>query len=80
MDLHATKIRFVQEFLRLKNERIVRKLTEVLREEKKKLYEAELKPMTQQDLEEMIDQAEADAEQGKLTDINTLRKDIDDWV
>ena len=80
MDIQSLKINFVQEFLRLKNEQIINRLTELLREEKKKLYEAELKPMTQKEFNEMIDQAEADAKHGRLTEVNSLRKDIDNWT
>jgi len=80
MDIQSLKINFVQEFLRLKNEQIIKSLVEWLREEKKKLYEAELKPLTQKEFTKMIDQAEADAKQGRLTEVNSLKKDIDNWT
>ncbi len=80
MDIQSLKINFVQEFLRLKNEQIIKSLVERLREEKKKLYEAELKPLTQKEFTKMIDQAEADAKQGRLTEVNSLKKDIDNWT
>jgi len=80
MDIQSLKINFVQEFLRLKNEQIINRLVGLLREEKKRLYESELKPMTQEDFNEMIDQAEADAKQGRLTEVSSLRKDIDNWT
>ena len=80
MDIQSLKINFVQEFLRLKNEQIIKSLVERLREKKKKLYEAELKPLTQKEFTKMIDQAEADAKQGRLTEVNSLKKDIDNWT
>ncbi len=80
MDIQSLKINFVQEFLRLKNEQIIKSLVERLREEKKKLYGAELKPLTQKEFTKMIDQAEADAKQGRLTEVNSLKKDIDNWT
>lgn len=80
MDIQSLKINFVQEFLRLKNEQIVSKFVELLRQEKKKLYEAELKPMTEKEFNGMIDKAEKDAKEGGLTEVNSLRKDIDSWT
>lgn len=80
MDIQSVKINFVQEFLRLKNEQTINRLVELLREEKVKQYESELKPMSQKELNGMIDQAEADATTGRVTASSSLRKDIDNWT
>ncbi len=80
MDIQSVKINFVQEFLRLKNEQSISRLVELLRREKIKQYESELKPMSRKELNNMIDQAEADVTAGKVTAASSLRKDIDTWT
>ncbi len=54
MDIHSLKINFVQEFLRLKNEQVINSLVEVLRQEKKKVYEADLKPMAKKEFNKAL--------------------------
>lgn len=79
MDIKSVKINFVQEFLRLKNEQSINRLVELLSREKIKQYESELKSMSHQELNDMIDQAEADVTAGRVTTASSLRKDIDTW-
>ena len=79
MDIHSVKLNFVQEFLRLKSEKSINRLVELLRTEKLKQYEAELKPMSQVEFDDLIDRAETDAAAGRVTSASSLRKDIDNW-
>ncbi len=46
MDLQLRKIAFVQEFLRVNNEKVVDRLEKLLTSEKKKLYKKDLSPFT----------------------------------
>jgi hypothetical protein len=80
MDIQSTKISFVQEFLRLKNEQSIKRLVELLHQEKVKQYESELKPMSEKELNDIVDQAEEDARAGRVTAASSLRKDIDNWT
>ena len=80
MDLHARKINFIQEFLRLKNEKIINKLENILKSEKKRKYEKELVPMTEDEFNKIIDQAENDSNAGRLTNARELKKEIDSWT
>lgn len=80
MDLHARKINFIQEFLRLKNEKIINKLENILKSEKKKKYEKELAPMTEDEFNKIIDHAENDSNAGRLTNARELKKEIDSWT
>lgn len=80
MDIQAAKLDFVQEFLRLNNEQSITKMMELLRQEKVKQYESALKPMSQQELNAMMDDAEADVTAGRVTAASSLRKDIDNWT
>ena len=75
MDIH-----FVQEFLRVKNEKLIDKLEKILKSERKKQFEDSLKPMNIKDFNKMIDNAEKDSKNGKLTSAQDLKKDIDSWI
>ena len=79
MDLQTKKLHFVQEFLRLKDESLIDKLNNMLRTERKKKFERELQPFRKKEFNEMIDNAEADSESGRLTSAQELKKEIDSW-
>ena len=79
MDIQARKIHFVQEFLRLNNEKLITKFEQILQTEKQKLYAAEVKPMSVEEFNKMIDSAEDDAENGRFRSAEDLEKDIDSW-
>ncbi|MBK0401661.1 hypothetical protein I5M27_01610 [Adhaeribacter sp. BT258] len=79
MDIQARKIHFVQEFLRLNNEKIVAKFEQILQSEKQKLYAAEVNPMSMEEFNKMIDSAEDDAANGRFRSAEDLEKDIDSW-
>ncbi|MCF8369675.1 MAG: hypothetical protein K9G76_11600 [Bacteroidales bacterium] len=79
MDIQTKKLHFVQEFLRLKDENIIDKLSDLLRIEKKKKIEKELKPFSQKELNDLIDKAESDSENGRLTSARELKNEIDSW-
>ena len=79
MDIQTKKLHFVQEFLRLKDENLIDKLSDLLRIEKKKKIEKELKPFSQKEFNDLIDSAESDSENGRLTSARELRNEIDSW-
>ena len=79
MDMSIQKLNFVQEFLRLNNEQIVNKLIDVLHQEKRKLYNREIQPMSVDELTNMINDAEEDVQNGNLTNANKLIEAIDSW-
>ncbi len=80
MDIQTRKLHFVQEFLRVKNEKLIDKLEKILKSERKKQFEDSLKPMNIKDFNKMIDNAEKDSKNGKLTSAQDLKKDIDSWI
>ncbi len=57
MDLQTRKIHFIQEFLRTANSSILEKFEKMLRQERKKMYEEEVKPITLDQYEKRIDSA-----------------------
>ncbi len=79
MDIQTKKLHFVQEFLRLKDESLIDKLTDLLRIEKKKKIEKELRPFSQKEFNDLIDSAESDSENGRLISARELKNEIDSW-
>lgn len=80
MDMRIQKLNFVQEFLRLNNDQIVNKLIDVLHQEKRKHYAQELQPLSMDEFNKMIDDAENDVKQGNVVNANKLMKDINTWT
>ena len=74
MDLQSRKLSFIEEFICLTNEEIIEKLEKLLRQERKKAYEAKLKPMTQEELEQRIEQAEEDIKNGRVYTTSEMRE------
>ena len=79
MDIQARKISIIQEFLRINSEELINKLDKFLHDEKKKIYEKELKPMSLDNFNDMIDKAEDDAVNGRVVEAKILKKDIEKW-
>ena len=79
MDLQTRKIQFIQEILRIKNENIIEKLEKILHQERKKVFDKELIPMTIEEFNELIDSAESDSENDRMYNAGEILKDIDTW-
>lgn len=79
MDIQARKLNLIQEFLRIDSEELISKLDKFLHSEKKKLYEKEMKPMSLDSFNAMIDQSEDDAVNGRVVDARILRKNAEKW-
>jgi len=79
MDLQTKKIQFIREVLRIKSEEIIDKLESILHQERRKSVEKDLNPMTLDEFNAIIDQAEDDAEHNRLYNAGEILKDIDTW-
>jgi hypothetical protein len=79
MDMQTRKLNFIQEFLRLKNEKLISKLENLLKSEKAKSYEEHIYPLSEEELNRIIDEAEKDSLEGRLTSAVELKKEIDSW-
>ena len=79
MDIQTRKINFVQEFLRLKNIKLIEKLEKILLEDKAKDYEANLKPMSIDNFNKMIDKSIDDAKQGNVVNARELKESVKKW-
>jgi hypothetical protein len=79
MDIQTRKINFVQEFLRLRNIKLIEKLEKILLEDKAKDYEASLKPMSVDNFNKMIDKSIDDTKQGKVVNARELKESVKKW-
>jgi hypothetical protein len=79
MDIQTRKINFVQEFLRLRNIKLIEKLEKILLEDKAKEYEANLKPLSIDNFNKMVDKSIEDATQGNVVDARELKESVKRW-
>ncbi len=79
MDIQTRKINFVQEFLRLRNIKLIEKLEKILLEDKAKEYEANLKPMSMNNFNKKIDRSIEDATQGNVINARELKESVKKW-
>ena len=79
MDIQTRKINFVQEFLRLRNIKLIEKLEKILLEDKAKDYEANLKPLSIDNFNKMIDKSIEDAKQGNVVSTRDLKESVKKW-
>ena len=76
MVIQTRNINFVQEFLRLRNVKLIEKLEKILLEDKAKDYEANLKPLSVEDFNGMIDNSVEDAERGNVVSARGLKETV----
>jgi hypothetical protein len=79
MDIQTRKLNFVQEFLRLRNIKLIEKLEKILLEDKAKDYEANLKSISLDNFNKMIDKSVEDAKQGNVVDARELKESVKKW-
>jgi hypothetical protein len=79
MDIQTRKINFVQEFLRLRNIKLIEKLEKILLEDKAKEYEANLKPISVDNFNKMIDKSIDEVKQGKVVNAREFKESVKKW-
>lgn len=79
MYIQARKIHFIQEFLRVADDDLVTKFEKLLRVERKKQLDKELRPMTMNEFDELIDKSENDFNNGRVTESQNLLDQIESW-
>ncbi|NOX86648.1 MAG: hypothetical protein GXO86_11910 [Chlorobi bacterium] len=77
MDIQTKKLNFIQEFLRLTDEKVIDKLNRILKSERKKQIEKDLSPMSIEQLNDEIDKAVEDAKNERVIKATGLK---DKWV
>jgi hypothetical protein len=79
MDLHARKITFVQEFLKIQNEKVISRLEKLLEKEKEKIAVNDFTPMNLDELNQRMDKSLLDSRNGRLTRNDDLTTEIKKW-
>jgi hypothetical protein len=79
MDLQSRKIQFIQEFLKYANSNILDKMEELLKQERNKEFEKEIKPMTLDEYEHRIDTAFEDVKNNRVKSARQLKNEIATW-
>ncbi len=79
MDLQTRKLQFIQEFLRINSEEIINKLDMFMHDERKKIHEQELKPMSLDQFNEMINRSEDDFVNDRVIEAKDLKDEIVKW-
>lgn len=77
MDIQTRKIEFVQEFLRLNDEKSISRFEKLIQKERK--ASDAFVPMSVNELNRRIDTSMADSESDKLTDADNLLEEIQKW-
>jgi hypothetical protein len=72
MNIETRKIKFVQEFLKLQNEKSISKLEKLLNKEKEELKAISQSPFEQKGLNNRIDQSELDFKNGRFKSSDEL--------
>ena len=79
MDIVTKKLNFVQEFLRISDEELVDKLEKFLRNERRKKMDKEIKPLTMNEFNQMIENAEVDIKNDRVVEARKLLKKVEKW-
>ena len=79
MSIQTKKLHFIQEILKLRDERLIDKLYELFNAEIKRSTEGKMSPLTIDEFNLMIDKAESDVENGKVVSADELLKSIQQW-
>lgn len=73
MDLQTRKLELIQAFLKVKSEDVISKIEKLLKAEKSKSTNNELKPMSIEEFNSRIDQSLEDSKNDKVIDQEDLK-------
>jgi len=79
MDLQAKKLEFIGEYLRVADEKIVLKLEKLLRAETEKAVKLGLKPLTQMEMDNMMEESETDIQKGDVLSHQSVKQEVLNW-
>lgn len=79
MDLQTRKLSFIQEFLRLQNEDIIKGLEEMLKKRTAELNSENLNPMSIEEYNSDIDQSLEDSANDRVIKAKDLKEEIKKW-
>jgi phage-related protein len=79
MNIQERKINLLKEIININDVDLINKIEDVLLIDSKKTYISTFVPMTESELNIRVSEAEADYQNGRLTDAVVLLKEIDTW-
>lgn len=79
MDLQSRKIQFIQEFLKYANANILDQFEEMLKLERRKMFEKAIEPMTIKEYELRIEKAFEDVKNDRIKNAKSLKAEIATW-
>ena len=79
MDLQARKIEFVQEFLKLKSEKAITKLENLLKQEQREQFQKDFEPKTLDQLNKEVDLALEDFTNDTIIKSSALLEKYREW-
>lgn len=79
MTVEARKLHFIEEFLKITDENVITQMEAIMREEKLKHRKEMLHPMTMDEFRMMIDKAKEDADNGRVTSNESLKREVQSW-
>ncbi|MBK8806333.1 MAG: hypothetical protein IPO21_06705 [Bacteroidales bacterium] len=79
MNIQTRKLNLIEEFLRISDLSIIEKLESVIRIEKNKQNDEELKPISLNEFHDIINQAKKDKANGRVISHDELKKKVKSW-
>jgi len=79
MDIQTRKINFIQEFLKIQDEKVVKRFEIIMDKEKNNYPDRLLTPMSIDDFNKRIDLSLSDSENDNITEHNVLLEEISKW-
>jgi hypothetical protein len=79
MDLQTRKLHFIKDFLKFANSNMLNKFEKILKHEREKAFEKDIKPMTLKQYEQRISKALEDVKENKVKSEKALKKEIATW-
>lgn len=81
MDIQAEKLLLIEQLLQIRDTRVIEQVRELLKKENNPVvgYQADGRPITQQDFIRKIEQAEQEHESGNYQTIEELGKESEAW-
>lgn len=81
MDIQAEKLLLIEQLLLVRDAQVIEQVRELLKRENNPIigYEADGRPITQQDFIKTIEQSEKEYEQGSYQTIEDLEKESGTW-
>lgn len=79
MDIAVKKVELIEWLARLQDKSLLEKVDSLKKKAVTEAYEAKLKPMSSAEYKSMLDQAEDDLKNGRVTSQEDLEKESSNW-